>query len=62
MQYQKSFSDRNTVTKYLEENYDSLCLRKIYSKMKQFYNYINKMHYLPPTGWNNNPIEIVKNY
>ena len=33
---------RNTVTKYLEGNYDSLCRRNFRSGMDQFYNYIIK--------------------
>ena len=33
---------RNTVTKYLEGDYDSLCRKNFYSGMDQFYNYIVK--------------------
>ena len=33
---------RNTVTKYLEGDYDSLCRKDFYSGMDQFYDYIIK--------------------
>ena len=33
---------RNTVTKYLEGDYDSLCCKNFYSGMDQFYDYIIK--------------------
>ena len=33
---------RNTVTKYLEGDYDSLCRKNFYSGMDQFYDYIIK--------------------
>ena len=33
---------RNTVAKYLEGNYDSLCCKHFYSGMDQFYDYIIK--------------------
>lgn len=33
---------RNTVTKYLERDYDSLCRKNFYSGMDQFYDYIIK--------------------
>ena len=34
---------RNTVTKYLEGDYDSLCHKNFYSGMDQFYDYMNKI-------------------
>ena len=33
---------RNTVTKYLEGDYDSLCRKNFYSGMDQFYDYVIK--------------------
>lgn len=33
---------RNTVTKYLEGDYDSLCRQNFYSGMDQFYDYVIK--------------------
>ena len=37
------YCSKNTVTKYLEGDYDSLCRKNFYSGMDQFYDYMNKI-------------------